>query len=147
MAVTTAMVLAGISAASSIMGGIEQKKAADQQAEYATATANMQAKEQARVSVQQAQAEREQAETARRRQKIGYMKGGVSLEGSPLLIMEQTRLRGQRNAEEILASGAAGSTAARTEGRIAAENYKASGRQAFMEGIGRAAQTGYGAFA
>ena len=139
MAVTTAMVLAGVSAASSIMGGIQQNAAAKQQANMAEAQGILQSEENVRVAAAQAQQESAASDDARRRQKLAYLKAGVSLEGSPLLMMEDTRLRGERNVDEIIAAGASGSAAAIQEGRTNAANYRASGRQALMAGIGAAA--------
>ena len=141
MAATTAMVLTGLSAGMSVLGGMQQNAAAKQQANQVEASAMLRGQEQARVSAAQAHQESKEAESARRLQKIQYLKSGVSLEGSPLLMMEATRLQGERNIDEIIASGAAGVAGINAEGRMAADNYRASGRQAFMSGIGSAAKS------
>lgn len=141
MAATTALVLGGLSAATSIMGGIQANAAAKQQANAAQATAILQGEEQARVSAAQAAEESRVAESTRRLQKIQYLKSGVDLEGSPLLMMEATRLQGTRNVDEITGAGGAAIAGIQNEGRMAAKNYRASGRQALMSGIAGAAGT------
>lgn len=138
---TVATGLSIFSGLSSIVGGMQQSAEAKRQANYAQGTAMAQATEQARVSALQAGAERKEAESYRRQQKLAYLKSGVSLEGSPLLMLESTRLRGQKNVNEIISAGGAGAASAITEGRMRAQNYKASGRQAFMSGLTNAATT------
>lgn len=146
MAVTTSMVLSGLSAVSGLVGGLQQQSEAKQQAEYAQAQGISQAKENVRIAAKEAGIEKREAESVRRQQKLAYLKSGVSLEGSPLLMMEKTRLQGQQNVDEIIASGGAASSAALTEGRMQAKNYKASGRQAFVGGLGKAFSVGASLF-
>lgn len=149
MAVATSTILATLavaSAASSVMGGMEQQDAYNQQADMAMAQGNMQAAENERVAFRQAQNEKEQSERARRAQKVSYLASGLKLEGSPLLVMEETRQKGIENVDEILRSGQAGASAARQEGRMKASSLKASGRKAFREGITNAAGTMGGQF-
>ena len=141
MGATTAMVLAGVSAASSIMGGMQQNAEAKQQARNAEAQGILQSKENVRVAAAQAQQESAASDDARRKQKLAYLKAGVTLDGTPFAMMEDTKLRGERNVDETIASGASSSAAAMQEGRTTAANYRASGRQALMTGIGNAAGT------
>lgn len=145
----TSIALSTIAAGTSVYSGMQQQAEAEKQANMAGAQAELQAKEVARQSVAQAGVERDKAENVRRQQKLSYLASGVSLEGSPLLVMETTRQKGISNVDEILTSGAYGVTAAQTEGRIKAQSLRASGRQAFMQGIaggvsslGDAANTG-----
>jgi hypothetical protein len=70
----------------------------------------------------------------------------VSLEGSPLLKLEETRRLGAENIEEIEKSGEAQANAQITEGRVAANQLKASGRQSLISGITGGARTAAGAF-
>ena len=79
-------------------------------------------------------------------QMLARHKSGVSLEGSPLLVMEGTRARGQENVEEVLRAGGAATGAAITEGRIRAANAKAAGRESFMQGLTGAASLFKSAF-
>jgi len=98
----------------------------------------MQATEQVRQSFKEAEIEKQQVKDVERRQKLAYLASGVSLEGSPLLIMEETRRKGAENVDEIYRGGAAAYGATMQEGRNQASTLKAQGRQAFMGGIGDA---------
>lgn len=166
MAVTTAALLAalpsaatvgsiasGIGTAASVLGGIQSlsggmsaKKESKQQANLATFQAQQQGAEAARMAQREASLVAEEAESTRRAQKVAYLKSGVSLEGSPLLVMEGTRARGQENVEEVLRAGGAATGAAITEGRIRAANAKAAGRESFMQGLTGAASLFKSAF-
>lgn len=145
MAIATSSIisaLSAVSAVSSIIGGMQQQGAYNEQSNMAIAQGNMQAAENERVAFKQAQNEKEQSESARRAQKVAYLASGVTLEGSPLLVMEETRQKGIENVDEILMSGQAGATAAKSEGRMRASSLKASGRQAFSQGISNAVSSG-----
>lgn len=131
-------VLSGIS---SIIGGMQQKQEAKNQAALATQQAQMQAAEQVRLADKEARYEQENADKTRRLQKLAYMKSGVSLEGTPFLALAETKRRGKENVDEILAAGTAGSNAAIAEGRIRAQNMKSTGRQAFIQGLTNAGTT------
>jgi len=48
-----------------------------------------------------AQLEIDEAEKTRKIQKMQYLKSGVDLVGSPLLVMEETRRKGEENAKNI----------------------------------------------
>lgn len=146
MAGVTATVLAGLAAASSVVGGLQQNKAAKEQASFAEAQGILQSEENVRVSAAQAQQEAEASADAQRRQKLAYLKSGVTLDGTPFAMMEKTRIQGQQNVDEITTAGGYASAAAQQEGRTQASNLKASGRQALISGIGRGAQTAGGLF-
>lgn len=134
-------VAAVASAAASIKSGSDANIAAKSQAEATRAQAEMQGKEVARQSVLAAEQERKQSEDVQRRQKLAYLASGVTLEGSPLLMMEETRQKGLSNIDEILNSGAASISAGETEGRIKSAALQAAGRQALNQGIGSAVST------
>lgn len=137
MGLETALLVGGtlLQAGSSIAGGISAQNEANRQSEIALAEADARGREAARVAAREAKLEGEQAEREARRQKVAFLASGVSLAGSPLLIMEETRTRGRENVEEILAGGRASGEAARAEGRLQADQARSSGRQAFMQGI------------
>jgi len=120
------------------MGGMSDKSEAAKQSATAQAQANLQAEEIGRASAREADFVSKESESIRRRQKLAYLKSGVDLEGSPLLVMEATRRAGLDNAEEVLRSGGMSAGAAIQEGRTRAAQLKSSGRQAFMQGIGNA---------
>ncbi len=132
---TVSSIMGGVGALSSVMGGMQQQTAANDQSEQVLASATMAGRESARQAASQAGREKESSERTRRAQKLTYLSSGVSLDGSPLMMMEKTRQTGLDNVDEILSSGASASTSALAEGRIKAQSLKSQGRQAFMSGI------------
>ncbi len=102
-----------LSAGSQVAQGAQQRKEAKRQAALA--------EENAAVA---AEAERESANTALKQQKMSFLKSGVTLAGSPLLLMQETFERGERNARNQVRTGAAQS-----------QTLKAQGSAAFMQGI------------
>ena len=128
-------IFSGLSAASSLFGGVSAQKEAARQSATAQAEANLRAEETGRAGVREAQAVGMEAESVRRRQKLAYLKSGVDLEGSPLLMMEATRQAGLDNVEETLRASSSTAGAQIQEGRARASALKSSGRQAFMSGI------------
>lgn len=139
VASTAGSVLSGVSALGSLIGGAQSYKEGKQQAENAKAEAALRGQEEARIAAKEAKLERENVESTLKRQKLAYMSSGVSLEGSPLLVMEKTRERGAQNIDEIISSGASNVAAAQTEGRIKANQARSSGRREFMAGLSNAA--------
>jgi len=122
---------------SQIAGGRAQQEESGYQAELAAQQAESRAIEQERVAAREARLTQEDADNVRKKQMVSYLASGVTLEGSPLLVMEETRTKGAENVNEILRSGDASSSAARSEGRIQAAQLKSSGRQAFTEGLSK----------
>ncbi len=116
------------------------------QAEYAAQAAESRAVEQERQAAREARLTQEDAEDFRKRQKVSFLASGVTLEGSPLLIMEETRTRGAENVNEILRAGSAGASAVRQEGRMQAQSIRSSGRQAFTSGLTTGLKTAGSAF-
>ena len=138
MGAMTSAILTGLSVVqgvSSVMQGSQQQAAYKQQGENAIATATMAAKENARVSFKESQVEAENAKTAERRQKLAYLASGVTLEGSPLLIMEETRRKGAENVDEILKASDAASGALMQEGYNTKTALNLKGRDAFSSGL------------
>lgn len=135
---TAGTLFSGLSAASSLFGGASAQREAGKQAATAQAEANLRAEETARAGVREASFVSMEAESVRRRQKLAYLKSGVDLEGSPLLMMEATRQAGLDNVEQVLSSSGTTAGAQIQEGRSRASALKSSGRQAFMQGISNA---------
>jgi glutaredoxin len=137
MAATTALIAAAAlaGAGASIYGGIEGQKAGKEQAALAESDAAAAARETQRVTSKTVDAEKKNIEKTQRQQQIAYLKSGVTLEGSPLLVMEETRRLGAENIAEIEAAGKAQSEAQLAEGRRTAQTAKAAGRQAMLQGI------------
>jgi len=138
---TASTIFSTLSAASSFLGGIKANTAAKNQAVTAQAEANLKAEETARAGVREAKFVGAEARSIQRRQKLAYLKSGVDLEGSPLLVMEATRRAGLDNVEETLRAGGLSAGAQIQEGRSRATALRSSGRAAFMSGLGNAAGT------
>lgn len=133
MGVMTA--LAAVAATAAVAGGIQGHREGEKQADRAEAQAAARAAETKRVTERQTTLEQRDIAKTLDRQKLAFLASGVTLEGSPLLVMEETRRRGAENIEEIQKAGAAGSAAQLEEGRAVAEAAKTSGRQALIRGI------------
>lgn len=149
MGALTSMLLSGlsaVSAVSSIVGGFQSKKEGDNQAAIALSQAAAQGAEAERTAAREAKLTQEDALKTERKQKLAYMASGVTLEGSPLLVMEETRQKGLENVDEILKAGKASSEAALAEGRVRANSAKSAGRQSFVSGLTGAAGTGLNAY-
>ncbi len=129
---TVASIGSGIS---SIFGGMQASQAGAEQAALAKTQAMQQMAESTRIARKEAGIVAEDADRTKSAQKLAFMKSGVSLEGSPLLLMEQTRMKGAENVDEIIRAGASGSIAAAQEGRIKAQQYRSAGRQGFISGL------------
>jgi len=146
MAATTATILAATAAtaaaAGSVYGGVQAKKAGDKQSRLAREQAAMSAAETMRQAERSAVLERRNIDDVVDRQKLAYLASGVTLEGSPLLKMEETRRLGAENIEEIMKAGEAGSQAQLFEGRYRSQVARDSGRQALIGGLIGAAQYG-----
>lgn len=156
MGIETALLAMGVSAStasavgtgltvfsgiSSVLGGLQGMQEGKAQSANAMAQASMAGKEAARVAAKEADFERQNMEDTVRRQKLAYMAGGVSLSGSPLLVMEETRRKGQENIDEIIAAGGSSVAAINQEGRTTAARAKSAGRKEFISGITSAGQT------
>lgn len=101
---TIALISAGMQVVSGIMQYSQQKKA-DKAAKNAYDESVNIAKQQAALDKadadRAAQQELTDAEKARKEQKMLYLASGVDLTGSPLLVMEETRKKGDENAKNI----------------------------------------------
>lgn len=106
LAITSAVLSVG----SGFMQYREQKKADKaNQAAYAESLniANEQAKLDREDAARAATEARLEAEQHQKKQRALFLKSGVSLEGSPLLVMEETRAKGEENAKNIVENAAA----------------------------------------
>lgn len=111
---TAALVLGGLQVANGVMGYVQQKKAdkaakiaGDQQAAQAEADAARAAQEELATS-----------EATRKQQRMAFLKSGVDLSGSPLLVMEETRNKGNENAKNTIDSANAKANLLRQQGSV-----------------------------
>lgn len=146
---TLSKVLTAASAAASVAslaGGVMSYKQGQEQAAAIESQAALQGAEQARVAEREARMKQEEISDLQRRQKVAYLASGVTLKGSPLLIMEETRRKGADDINEILQSGKSAKESTLAEGRLRAQQAKASGRQTLVSGITNAASYGSKAY-
>lgn len=139
MGVETALIAAvTLSAGASIVGGISAQSAANREAKSLDDLAS--------TSQNEAQAEARRRATEvrqfQRRQKLAFLKNGVTLEGSPLLVLDETLASGQEEVDAIMRRG----TAQAKYYRESAAMTKNKGRAALIGGIGQAASTAIGAY-
>lgn len=126
MGVETALVIKGLSAVSalaSVAGGVQQRSEANKQAKLAGQEAEDRARLEARENIE-----------LEKRQKLAFLKSGVAIDsGSPLLVMEEDKRRGEENVDAILGTGANRAASLRSSGRSALIG-------GITKGIGTAAQ-------
>lgn len=129
---------AAISAVSSVVGGIAGNQAAKDEARLLD--------EQGQLAQSEAQAEAQRKANENRkflkRQKLAFLKSGVTLEGSPLFTLETTLEEGQ---EEVTAIAKRGGAQARLFSQKASQ-ARGAGRSALVSGIGGATSTAFNAF-
>jgi len=119
MAATTTVLIAAaataavVSAGASIYGGIQARKQAKKEAALINEDAQHQANQHAK-----------DVEKFRKRQKVAFLSSGVSLEGSPLLVLEETRKEGEEEVARI-----------RRGGQIRSDIRQQQGRDAFVSGV------------
>lgn len=112
--VTMFIISAGMQVAQGISQYSQQKKAD----KAARAAAEQQAALMEKDSEIAANAELAEAERHRRMQKMLFLKSGVTLEGSPLLVMEETRAKGEENAKNVREGGQARADLTRQQGSV-----------------------------
>lgn len=134
MGLETALIAATVvSVGSSIAGGISANNAAKREAALE--------EEQGRIAQDEANVEAgrraDEVRKFRARQKMGFLKSGVTLEGSPLLVLEETLNEGQKEVDAIVRSG----DAKRRFANESASITRSKGRAAMISGFGNAASS------
>lgn len=131
----TFLIATAVSAGSSIMGGISANKAAKQEAGFL--------QEQGRIAQQEADREAalhaEDVRKFQRNQAVAFTKNGVSLAGSPLLVLDETTSKGQEEVDSIVRSGAAERTLYNQRGVMAKNQGRAALIGGFAQGFSTAA--------
>lgn len=115
---TMFLISAAMSVASGFMEYREQKKADKQAKRRSEAEAALMEQDAERAALE----ERRMADKERRKQKMAFLKSGVLLEGSPLLVMEETRRKGEENARNVTGSAKARANLVREEGAVSRAN-------------------------
>ena len=122
-----------ISATSKIVKGIQENKAAKAEALLIEEQGALQQQE----AVTEAQRQATESRKFRKKQKVAFLKNGITLAGSPLLVIEETRRESQ---EEVNATVRRGNAQASLAFQQAAMTRN-SGRAALLGGIFGAAGT------
>lgn len=112
--VTMFAVSAGLQVAQGFVQYSQQKKADKAAAAAAAEEARLMEEDAKRAALE----EKIQAEKARKQQKMAYLASGVDLVGSPLLVMEETRNKGEENAKNIIDSAKSRASLTRQQGSV-----------------------------
>lgn len=127
----TLTALVGLTVASQLYSGYSANKAAKAEASLI--------QQQGELTKQEADAEAARVgrenDKFRKRQKLAFLKNGVSLVGSPLLILEETRIESDKETSAIRKRGQAQKTLAGQRADIT----RNQGRASLIGGIGDAA--------
>lgn len=128
----------GLKAASSVFGGVSANKAAKREAELR--------EQQGRLEFEEALEEADRVSTQVRKfraeQSMAFIKSGVSLQGSPLLVTEETRQEGEKEVRSIRRRGRRQLDLSLQGANI----VRSGGRAAFIEGIFGASNAGLDLF-
>lgn len=119
MATGFLVAMTALSAATSIKQGIDERNAAKRQAGLM--------EEETRIAAMNKTNDLKRLEGA---QRLAYAKSGVTLEGSPLLVLNETHNQGTREIDNLL-----------TSGYTKAEYTRLAGRDAFVAGVLNAGTT------
>lgn len=140
--ITTLAITAGvIGAGSSIYGGV---------------SANSASKQEAKLQEQQGQLAYEESQTAATdeafnqnqqvgRQKLAFLSNGVSLEGSPAMVLAESKKYGQSRVDSILRRGTAQYNLAQSEAQITRNKGRTALIGGILTGVGTLAATGVAA--
>ena len=127
-----------LSIGAQVFSGIQASKAAKREASFQ--------RQQATLAQQESEIEAERVELENRkfkkRQKIAFLKSGVTLLGSPLLVLDETERESQKQVQSILRRG----TAQFRLGLQRADITRRRGRAALIGGIAGAASTALSSF-
>lgn len=134
-------VMTVLSAVSSIAGGMQKQQAANREAQAL--------ENQATLTEQEAQVEAQIHATRVRKfaanQKSAFLKNGVTLEGSPLAVLDETYKFGQEEVDSIVRSGAAKAQLYRDKAEISRNEGRASLLGGIGSGVGSLASRGMSA--
>lgn len=108
------LVSAGLQVASGLASYSQQKKADKAAKAAANEEARLMEEDASRAALQ----EKQEAERVRKVQKMAYLASGVDLTGSPLLVMEETRNKGEENAKNVVESAKARADLTRMQGSV-----------------------------
>jgi hypothetical protein len=131
---TAMMLMSAAGTAMSVVGQIQQGKSTKQWSEYNAAVAERDALAAQQSAEYAAGEKRKETERLLGRQRALYGKAGVTVEGSPLLMMEETASQGELDALMI-----------EREGKLKAGNYQSEAALSRMKGASAQRAGYYGA--
>lgn len=111
---TIALVAGGLQVAQGVAGYVQQKKADSAARRAANAEAAIMEQDAQRAALQ----EKIEADKVRQQQRVAFLTSGVDLSGSPLLLMEETRNKGNENAKNVTDSASARASLVRQQGSV-----------------------------
>ena len=114
-----AIAAAAIGAGATVYSADQQRRAGNQQADYNANVAEEEAKAARAKAEYDEKAHRENVRKILATQRALYGKSGVSMEGSPLMVMEDTQKQGELDALAIRYGGDVASARARSEANVA----------------------------
>lgn len=123
------------SAVSSVAGGISGQSAANQQAKLQEEQGGIALKEANTNATNEAYNQSQ----ALGRQRLAFLANGVTLEGSPALVQEQSRQYGQQQVQSILDQGAAQYNLAQKNAAVTRNQGRAALIAGIAQGVGTAA--------
>jgi len=103
MSLNFASIFTGLSGVAQVFSGIQANKAAQSQARAQENQSQITLNE----SIVEAKRIDRENRIFKKRQKLAFLKNGITLEGSPLLVLEETRKLGKEEVASILRSGRA----------------------------------------
>lgn len=130
---TGMMILGGISAlgtAASVAGSIQQGKQQEKVAEYNAAVAEQGAIAEEQKAAYEEEAHRKKVKSILSSQQAAYGATGVDMEGSPLLVMEDTAAQGELDALAIRYGGDVAAAQKRSQANL----YRMQGKNARTAG-------------
>lgn len=132
------LIFSGISAGASIFSGISAAGAFSDEADALREQGDIQ---QAEAEAEALRLEKED-KAARAKTKMAFIKGGVTLAGSPFLLLDAQKTEDEKFQTSVRRRGVAQRRLARKKADIS----KSRGRAALIGGFGQAAATGFTAF-
>lgn len=129
---------AGVSALSQLAGGWSTMRAAQQEAQLQDAQARLRLEEAQRDAAQKAR----EVTSFQSRQAHRYASSGITLEGTPVLMLEKTRREGQEEVDAIIKRGQAEKDLLMMKSKM----LRASGRNSMLGSVLSAGSTGIQAY-
>ena len=137
------MALSVLSTAASALGSVRQGQAARQAGDYNAAIQRNQAIAAQQKAEFDADRERQRAASQRAAARAGFAKGGVAIEGTPLLVLSQDAEQAELDAQAIIYGGDVSAAGFRSQAELTGMEGRAAEQASFSE-AGSTLLTGLG---